>query len=113
MDVPVFVLTHNVPPEWVNKPGSAMHFVTDGIESAVKQAKAAAGDKDVGVGTATTTQQAIRAGLLDEIQVHVMPILLGGGVRLLDHLGNTPIQMETVEVRPDGQVTHMRYRIVK
>ena len=86
LDVPVFVLTHTVPQEWLSE-GSPFTFVTDGLESALEQAKAVAGDKDVGVGAASIVQQCIRAGLLDEIHVDLVPVLLGDGVRLFDHLG--------------------------
>src|SRR5688572_33053052 len=85
LNVPVFVVSHTVPQEWVYE-GSPFTFVTDGLESALEQAKAVAGDKDVGVGAANIVQQCIRAGLLDEIHVDLVPVLLGDGVRLLDHL---------------------------
>jgi hypothetical protein len=81
-------------------------FVTDGIESAIKQAKAAAGDKDVGVMGANTAQQCIQAGLLDEIQIHLVPVLLGGGVRLFDHLGTGPIELESTRVI-ESPVSHI------
>lgn len=88
-DVPVFVVTHDVPDEWAND-GNPFTFVTDGVESAVAQAKAAAGEKNVGVGGASIAQQCIRAGLLDEIHIDLVPCLLGNGVRLFDHLGVEP-----------------------
>jgi RibD domain-containing protein len=77
MDLPVFVVTHAVPQEWVYE-GSPFAFVMDGLESALEKAKAAAGDKDVAVGAASIVQQCIRAGLLDEIHVDLVPVLLGG-----------------------------------
>jgi dihydrofolate reductase len=93
LDVPVFVVSHTVPQEWVYE-GSPFTFVTDGLESALEQAKAIAGDKDVGVVGASLVQQCIRAGVLDEIHVDLVPVLLGDGVRLLDHLGTEPIELE-------------------
>jgi dihydrofolate reductase len=85
LDVPVFVVTRNPAPEWVSE-GSPFTFVRDGLESAVEQAKAAAGDKDVVVIGANLVQQCLRAGLLDEIQLDMVPVVLGGGVGLFDHL---------------------------
>ncbi len=96
MDVPV-VVSSSVPQAWVYE-GSPFRFVTDGLESALEQAKAVAGDKDVGVGAASIVQQCIRAGLLDEIHLDLVPVLLGGGVRLFDHLGTGPIDLERTRV---------------
>jgi dihydrofolate reductase len=112
LDVPVFVLTHTVPQEWVSE-GSPFTFVTDGLESAVEQAKAVAGDKDVAVGAASIVQQCIRAGLLDEIHLDLVPVLLGGGVRLFDHLGAGPIELESTRVIEGAGVTHLTFRVVK
>jgi dihydrofolate reductase len=85
LGVPTFVLTHTLPEEWIYE-GSPFTFVTDGVESAVEQARAVAGDKkNVAVGAASIAQQCIRAGLLDEIHVDLVPVLLGGGVRLFEH----------------------------
>lgn len=106
-----FVVTHRVPQEWV-KPGSPFTFVTDGVESAIRQAKAAAGDKNVDVSSATIAQQCIRAKLLDEIQLDLVPVLLGGGVRLFDNLGDVPIALERLKVVEGEGVTHLRFRIV-
>jgi dihydrofolate reductase len=110
--VPTFVVTHTVPQEWVYE-GSPFMFVTDGVESAVEQAKAVAGDKDVAVGAASIAQQCIRAGLLDEIHVDLVPVLLGGGVRLFDHLGAGPIELERTEVVEGAGVTHLTFRVIK
>ncbi|MDQ4001183.1 MAG: dihydrofolate reductase family protein [Actinomycetota bacterium] len=112
LGVPTFVLTHTVPQEWVYE-GSPFTFVTDGIESAVEQAKALAGEKDVAVGAASIAQQCIRAGLLDEIHIDLVPVLLGGGVRLFDHLGTGSIDLESTEVVEGTGVTHLTFRIVK
>ena len=110
--IPVIVLTHNVP-ENVPKGASTFIFVTDGIASAVQKAKAAAGDKHVGIGGASAAQQALAAGLVDEIYLHVAPILLGDGVRLFEHLGDRSIRLEPLSVLEAPKVTHLRYRVVK
>jgi dihydrofolate reductase len=112
LDVPVFVLTHTVPQEWVSE-GSPFTFVADGLESAVMQAKAVAGDKDVGVIGASIVQQCIRAGLLDEVHLDLVPVLLGGGVRLFDHPGAGPIELESTRVIEGAGVTHLTFRVVK
>jgi dihydrofolate reductase len=112
LGVLTFVVTHTVPQEWVYE-GSPFTFVTDGVASAVEQPKAAAGGKDVAVGAASIAQQCIRAGLLDEIHVDLVPVLLGGGVRLFDHLGAGPIELERTEVVEGAGVTHLTFRVVK
>src|SRR5690242_4312508 len=94
---PAFVMTHSVPDGWP-RPNSTVHFVTDGIESAVSQAKAAAGEKNVGVHGADTIQQLLNAGLLDEIRVDIAALLLGSGVRLFDHLAHTPLVLGSPSV---------------
>jgi dihydrofolate reductase len=112
LGVPTFVVTHTVPQEWVYE-GSPFTFVTDGVESAVEQAKAVAGDKDVAVGAASIAQQCIRAGLLDEVHVDLVPVLLGGGVRLFEHPGTTPTELESTRVIEAPDVTHLTFRVVK
>src|SRR5918997_1958935 len=112
LGVPTFVVSHTVSQEWVYE-GSPFTFVTDGVESAVEQARAAAGEKDVAVSAASIVQQCIRAGLLDEIHVDLAPVLLGGGVRLFDHLGAGPIELEPTEVVEGAGVTHLTFRVVK
>jgi dihydrofolate reductase len=112
LDVPVFVVTHTVPQEWVYE-GSPFAFVTDGLESALEQAKAVAGDKDVGLVGASIVQQCIRAGLLDEIHVDLVPVMLGDGVRLFDHLGPEPVELESTQVIEGAGVTHLTFRVVK
>jgi dihydrofolate reductase len=97
LGVPTFVVTHSVPEEWVYE-GSPYTFVTDGVEKAVELAKEVAGDMDVAVGAASIAQQCIRAGLLDEVHVNLAPVLLGGGVRLFEHLGTPPIDLESMRV---------------
>jgi dihydrofolate reductase len=109
---PAFIVTHNVPREWV-KEGSPFIFVTDGVESAIRQAKQAAGDKDVVICTASILQQALKAGLVDEINVDVAPILIGGGVSLFNQLGTGPIELECTSVVEAPGVTHLRYSVMK
>ena len=112
MDLPVFVVTHTVPQKWVYE-GSPFTFVMDGVESAVEQAKAVAGDKDVGVGGANVAQQCIEAGLVDEIGVELVPVVLGEGIRFFDHLGPGQIKLERTRVIEAPGVTHLRFRVVK
>ena len=108
---PVFVLTHH-PREPLELKGTTFTFVTDGIQAAVEQARAAAGAKDVHVaGGANVIQQYLGAGLLDELELHVVPLLLGGGVRLLDQVGDAPIGLELDRVAGSPHVTHLRYRV--
>ena len=109
---PCFVVTHTAPEEWV-KEGSPFTFVTDGVESAIRQAKQAAGDKDIVVATATIMQQCIQAGLLDEINIDLVPMLLGEGIRLFENLGTEPIELEIRRVVEAPGVTHLQYRVVK
>ena len=111
--VPVFVLTHHAR-EPKPMPGDLdFTFVTDGIEAAVAQARAAASAKDVLVaGGADVVQQAINAGLVDELQVHVAPVLLGSGVRLFENLG-ADVKVEPDRVIASPNVTHIRYRVVR
>ncbi|MEV6412652.1 dihydrofolate reductase family protein [Kribbella sp. NPDC051718] len=109
-DVPCFVLTHKPPAESPD----VFTFVTDGVESAIAQAQAVAGDKTVGLHGATAAQQALAVGLLDVIQVHLVPVLLGGGVRLFDLLGADPVNLVRDRVVEAGSgVTHLRYNVVR
>src|SRR4026207_1848698 len=109
---PAFVLTHHIPEGWP-RPNSTVHFVTDGLESAVNQAKAAAAGKSVGVHGADTIQQLLNAGLLDEISVDIAAILLGSGVRLFDHLAGTPAGRRNPAGIAGVGVTHLRYPVHK
>jgi dihydrofolate reductase len=110
--VPVFVLTHHPREPLEMQGGTTFHFVTDGIESALEQARAAAGDKDVTIaGGAQAVQQYIAAGLLDELYLHIVPVILGGGERLLDNVGDP--QLEQVKVVESPAVTHVKYRVVR
>jgi dihydrofolate reductase len=106
-----YVMTHNPPQEWLNE-DSPFTFVTDGIESAIHQAKQVAGDLDISLSSANITQQALKAGLCDEIRVNIAPVLLGKGVRLFDNFGDEQIQLETIKIVMGTNVTHMRYRVV-
>ena len=109
----MFVRTHRPPPaELVPKGPSNLTFVTDGIASASRQARAVASGKDVKLGGASPGQQALKAGLCDEILVHLAPYLLGGGVRLFDHLGG-PVRREKIAVADGPHATHVRYRVLK
>ena len=111
---PVFVVTHAEAEPQEKRGGTTFTFVTDGVESAVAQAKEAAGGKDVTVaGGASIAQQCLRAGLLDELQLHVSPLLLGGGVRLFDDRGDDQIEVELLRVVDAPGVTHLRYRVVR
>jgi dihydrofolate reductase len=99
---------------WVRQGGTTFTFVTDGIESALEQAKAAAGDKDILIaGGANTVRQFLEAGLLDELQIHLAPVLLGDGVRLFDRVDPEPVELEVTRVINSPRVTHLRYRVVK
>jgi dihydrofolate reductase len=109
-DVPAFVVSREVPDGWP-RPGSTVHFVTDGIESAVARAKAAAIPKFVGVHGAHTIQRCLDAGLLDEIHIDLAAVLLGDGVRMFDHLANTPIVLGDPTVVAGVGVTHLRYPV--
>jgi dihydrofolate reductase len=113
LGVPTFVVTHReIPQEWVYE-GSPFTFVTDGVESAVDKAREVAADEYVAVGAASIVQQCIRAGLLDEIHVDLVPVLLGDGVRLFEHLGAGPIELERTQVVEGTGVTHLTFRVVK
>jgi dihydrofolate reductase len=109
---PCFIVTHSPPEEWLY-PGSPFTFVTGGVESAVRQAQAAAGDKDVAVSSASIAKQCLRAGLLDEIYLDLVPVLLGGGVCLFEPQGVEPVQLETIRVVEAPGVTHLGFRVVK
>jgi dihydrofolate reductase len=109
---PCYIVTHNPPQEWLYE-GSPFTFVTDGVESAVRQAQAAAGDKNVAISSASIAQQCLQAGLLDEIYLDVTPVLLGGGVRLFENVGDTPVALERIKVVEAPGVTHLGFRVVK
>jgi dihydrofolate reductase len=107
-----FVVTHE-PPASVPRGDTRFTFVTDGVESAVRQARAAAGNKRVGVAGANVAQQALKAGVVDELMIHLVPLLLGSGVRLFDHLAAMQLRLEILDVTPAKGVTHMHYRVAR
>jgi dihydrofolate reductase len=110
----VFVLTHHERDPEVKEGGTTYTFVTDGIESALELARAAADGRNVQVaGGANVVQQYLAGGLLDELQVHVAPVLLGGGARLFDQLGSDPPKLERLSVVDSPAAAHLRYRVVK
>jgi dihydrofolate reductase len=104
------VLTHDIPAGWP-RPDSTVQFVTDGIESAVQKAKAAAAGKSVAVHGADTIQQGLNAGLIDEISLDIAAVLLGSGVRLFDHLTDIPAVLGNPTVVVGRGVTHLRYPV--
>lgn len=107
---PVFVLTNNYRERIDKEGGTSFTFVTDGIESALAQAREAAGDGDVAIaGGANTVQQYLRAGLLDELELHVVPLFLGDGRRLFEHHAGGPRKMKCVRVIDSPDVTHLKY----
>jgi dihydrofolate reductase len=110
--VPVYVVTHSVPDGWPRE-DAPFTFVTDGVESAIAQAKATAGDGIVAVGGANIAQQCLEAGLLDGIGVALVPVLLGKGIRFFDNLAKTPVFLEDPEVIEGVGVTHLYYRVRK
>jgi dihydrofolate reductase len=110
--VPVFVLTHHPREPLAMQGGTTFTFVTDGIEPALQQARAAAGDGDVAIaGGAKAVQQYLAAGLLDEIYIHIAPVILGAGERLLENVGDP--ELEPVKVVESPAVTHVKYRVAR
>jgi dihydrofolate reductase len=111
---PVFVLTHHAHDPIEMQGGTTFHFVTDGIESAYAQAKAAAGDRDISIaGGAACARQAIEAGLVDEIDLQVNPVILGSGERLLDGFEAGTPTLELARVLEAPGVAHLRYRVIR
>jgi dihydrofolate reductase len=109
---PVVVVTHRPRPEWVQEDWPVT-FVTNGLESALEQAKVIAGSKNVTIASATIAQQCLNAGLLDEIHIDLVPFLLGSGVRLFEHLKEAPVALEDPLVSIGKGVIHLTYRIKK
>jgi dihydrofolate reductase len=106
------VLTHDVPE--ASPEGGVYTFVIDGIESGLEQAKAASAGKDVTVmGGAETGQAFIKAGLVDELSIHLVPVLFGSGTRMFESLGDQHIGLEATEAIQTPSATHLRFRIVK
>ena len=112
--VPVFVLTHHPREAMAKQGGTSFIFVTDRLESGLAQARESAGDKDVSVaGGANVVQQCLNAGLLYEMQIHLVPVFLGEGVRLFDQLGDRQRDLEVERAVHSPAVTHIRYRLSK
>ncbi len=110
--MPIFVLSHEAHKPITKQGGTTYYFVTDGIERALKQAEEAADGKDIIVlGGANAIQQFIRVGLLDELEIHLIPILLGSGTRLFDNLGS--LKLEKTAAKDTPAVTHLRYKIAE
>ncbi|KAB2852029.1 MAG: deaminase, partial [Anaerolineae bacterium] len=105
-----FIVTHHPPTEWLHD-GSPFTFVTDGVESAIRRATKVAGSKHVALSSASILQQALNAGLVDEIHLDLAPLVLGGGVRLFDHL-NALLELEIMRVVEGKGVTHLTYRVI-
>ena len=112
MGVPIVVLTHTVPQEW-DYEGSPFAFVTDGLESAIEKAREIAGEKSIGVGGADITRQCLKLGLLDEINIDLVPVLLGQGVRLFEYLGIDPVELETTRISEAPGIIHLSFRVSK
>jgi dihydrofolate reductase len=112
--VPVFVLTQHARAPLNMQGGTTFTFVTEGIEAALERARAAAGDRNVSLaGGASIAQQYLKAGLVDELQIHVAPVFLGDGVRLFETFGNDRPELELTRVVDSPTVTHLRYRVQK
>ena len=112
MNVPVVVVTHRVPQEWANN-GSPFTFVTDGVESAIQKARQIAGNKDIAVGAPSVVQQCLKARLLDEIHIDLVPVLLFNGIRLFEALGIDPVDLELIEGSASPSVLHLTYRVIR
>jgi dihydrofolate reductase len=110
---PVFVLTHHAREPLEKQGGTIFHFVSDGIEPALERARQAAAGKDVSLGGgANVAQQYLAAGLIDELQLNVAPVLLGGGTRLFENLAGSDIELEPMRVVEAPDVTHLEYRVI-
>jgi dihydrofolate reductase len=110
---PVFIVTHHPRPPVQKRGGTTFTFVTDGIESALEQARSAAGGKDVALaGGASIAQQYLRAGLIDEMQIHLVPVLLGEGARLFDGPAGAKVGLECIDSVAAPGVTHLTYRVL-
>jgi dihydrofolate reductase len=116
LQAPLFVVTHRAPEQVAKGENERLTFtfVTDGVASAIAQAKTAAGDKNVTVvGGASIIQQCLNAGLVDELHVDVRPVLLGDGLRLFEHLDASAIELERISVAETPLVTELRFRVIK
>jgi dihydrofolate reductase len=113
MGVPAFIVTHRPPPDGWPADNDNIRFVNDGVESAIAQAKAVAGDKAVALATPTVTRAALAAGLLDALSVNLVPILLGEGIPWFAGIADAPVTLEGPAIVPGTGVTHLTYRVVK
>lgn len=111
-NVPTFIVTHHVPQQWAGE-GSPFTFVTKGVVSAVARAREAAGNKNVAVSGTQIVKQCLEAGLLDEIQIDLVPLLLGKGIRLFGSLDSEPITLQNMGVIEGVGVTHLKFRVMK
>jgi dihydrofolate reductase len=110
--MPVFVVTHDRHDPIVKDGGTTYRFVTDGLDNALDQARAAAGGKDIAIGGgADIVRQSLAAGIIDEIRLHLVPVLLGDGVRLFDDAAKAPTELATTSVDQADGVVHLRYRV--
>ena len=112
LGVPVFVVTHHAPAE-PPFPGAPFHFVTDGVEAAVARAKEAAGDKVVGVASPDIVRQCLDLGLLDAVEISLVPVVLGAGVPFFSGIATSPVHFDDPEVIEGLGVTHLKYRVRK
>ena len=110
MGIPSFIVTHEVPEEWRDEDGP-FTFVTDGVESAISQALAVAGDKPVGVAGGDIAMQFLRLGLLDRLLIHLVPVIQGSGIPLFDELDGSPVRLEQTRVVVGEGVTHLFYDV--
>lgn len=111
---PVFVVTHQAREPWVRKGGTTFAFVTGGLDEALRRAREAAGERDVRVsGGADVIQQCLRAGVVDELDLHLAPVLLGAGVRLFEKLPAAALKLEAGPVAASPRVTHLAFRVVR
>lgn len=110
----VYVLTHEVREPWVQKGSTVFHFINDGIDSALEKAKQSAKGKDIRIqGGANTIQQYLNAGLIDEMFIHIAPVILGSGIRLFDQIDKNLYNIQIAEVIPSNLTTHIRYNLLK
>lgn len=111
-EVPIFVLTHRARGDEIRE-GTTFAFLTGGFDAAIEHARAAAGDKDVMLHGGSAIQQGLRAGVLEELQLHVVPVLLARGQRLLENFGGEPIELTPVRTLEGAGVTHLKYQVVR
>jgi dihydrofolate reductase len=112
--MPVFIVTHEARQPLPMQGGTTYTFVTDGIEAALEQARATAGGNNVGIwGGATIIQESLKAGLLDEMQIHLVPLLLGDGIRLFGDLGSDRVELRKASAIETPAATHFRFEVVR